>query len=121
MKVARAGEVLADDGGSDDLAVAHDELAIGLRGHYEVSHSCDGEGIDDAHKHRGDQRVAKRNQKHGAKAGVALMPDGAGVQFHAAIIGRRHCSSSAYTRCRPVMARSISLIPMNGTATPPSP
>ena len=97
MEVAGRGEGLADQGGADDLAIARDEAAVGLGGEDRLAEAGDREGIEEP----GD-----RGQDHDHHEG------GAELLQHGFVLQARPMA---------VMARSISLMPMNGTISPPRP
>ena len=48
MEIVFAGEVLADQGGADDLAVTLDQAAVGLVGEDRLGEAGHGEGIGEA-------------------------------------------------------------------------
>ena len=83
MEVARAGEALADDGGTDDLPVADDELAVGLVAHGELRDSGDDQRIDDAEKNGGHDGVANGDVKSAAHVCLSLRCSGLSLQITA--------------------------------------
>lgn len=74
MEVLCAGEGLADEMRSDDVAVASDEFASGLFGEEDVGYGGDRERVADAEKYGSDEGV-----EHGGKHHV----------FHGVVLGGR--------------------------------
>ena len=97
MKVAVAGELLADQCGADDLAISLDQAAIRLPGEQCLGDTGHGQGVGEA----GDQHEPHENDNRRTK----LFQHGASPQ----------------TRCSVVTTTSITLMPTNGMRIPPRP
>ena len=97
VEVGRAGEVLADQRRADDGAVADQQAAAGLVGEEQAGEAGDGQRIGEA----GEHGQAEEHDQGGAELG----------------------QHGWFPQARPtaVTARSISLMPTNGTTIPPRP
>ena len=96
MEVGIGREILADQAGAHDGAVAGDQAAIGLGSEGHLGEPRDGQGIGEARK-GGEQ---DDHDDRGAQVG-------------------QHGDTQA--RWRTETARSMILMPMNGATMPPSP
>ena len=74
VEVARRGERLADDARADDLAVALDQLAVGLVREQHLRQAGDDERIDEAQQHRGHHGHQKRRQDVSARCSMRSCP-----------------------------------------------
>ena len=97
VEIARAGEALADQAGADDTVANGDKTAIGLPRKNDLGDAGDGQRVCEAEQQREQNEQRQR---------------GAELADH---------SVNPQARWRPETAISMSLMPMNGATSPPTP
>eukprot|EP01022_Parablepharisma_sp_SALTPOND_P006709 TRINITY_DN12717_c1_g1_i1.p1 TRINITY_DN12717_c1_g1~~TRINITY_DN12717_c1_g1_i1.p1 ORF type:complete len:1877 (-),score=641.20 TRINITY_DN12717_c1_g1_i1:7532-13162(-) len=104
-EIGRAGEVLADQFGTDQLALAFDQAAIGLLGEEALGQAGHRQRIQPAQQYpQQDEQRQRRAQRVGSRG------------FHDAILAQE-----VQTRPKAASNMSISLMPTKGTSRPPRP
>ena len=98
MKIQVPAEVLADHPRAHHLAVADDQLSICVMAKHKLPHPGDRQRIQNAEQHRGEQREADCD-----------------------LDSLRNIDNSNQDKPSPVRQMSMSLIPIKGTITPPTP
>ena len=99
MKILVPGKTLPDQRRTRHLAIGNNQLTVSLPAKRQMSNACDRQRIKDTEQYRGQQCKTDRDLQFITQHGVTPNQD----------------------KPSPVKQMSMSLIPMKGTITPPTP